>query len=258
MSASTGIVEPVRGSVVDPETVRRCTDRHRQTPVMPHRTTRNEHLVDFNSHDGGSASSSPSTNSCAETPVISDTSKNSSLSDEISQFLPGGQMLAENQLDLGLENDASSLTSDQLGGQLAHCSSETNLVTVNGSLSHANQSRHIRGAGGVVAGRKVSCAVQSSVSAERAHQLRRRSRSADNLSRRHKQKADSAAWSAVDIDIRAHTESTVTDRTQQQQQLKQSSTGQKPFLIDSLPSPFTTTRLRPFRQQMTTVVVSLL
>jgi len=254
ISSSTAGVESAHGPVMAAETGRRCKDGHRQTPVMLHRSTRNQQLVEFNSHSDGSASSSPSTSSYVQTPIISDASKDSNLSDEVSELLPGGQTLADNGLDFVLENDARSLNSVQLGGHLAHCSSETNLVTASGSKPHVDRSQRTHGA--AVSGRQVIGTIQSSVSAEYAQQLRRRSRSADNLSRRHKQKADSAAWSAVDIDIRS--ESTVTDRMQQldtqQQQMKQSSTGQKP--IDSLPQPFTTTRLRPFRQQMNSVVVS--
>jgi len=251
ISSSTAGVESVRGPVVAAETGGRCKDGHRQTPVMLHQ--RNQPFVEFNSHGGSSASSSPSTSSFVQTPVISDASKDSDLSDEL---LPGGQILADNGLDFVLENESSSLNSVQLGGHLAHCSSETNLVTASGSMPHADRSQRTHGT--AVSGRQVIGTMQSSVSAEYAQQLRRRSRSADNLSRRHKQKADGAAWSAVDIDIRS--ESTVTDRMQQldtqqqQQQMKQSSTGQKP--TDSLPLPFTTTRLRPFRQQMNSVVVS--
>ena len=254
-SASTASVEAARGSVMESETARRCKDGYRLTPVMPHRSSGNKQLVEFSSRDGGSASSSPSTNSCVQTPVISDTSKDSDLSGEICRLLPGGQMSAENQLDLSLENDAGSVVSVQLGGHLAHCSSETNLVTAGGALPHPNRSHHTHGAG-----RQVVGGTEPSMSTEYAQQLRRRSRSADNLSRRHKQKADSAAWSAVDIDIGAHTESAVTDGAQQldeqrQQQMKQNTTGMKSN--DTVPSPFTTTRLRPFRQQMNSVVVSL-
>jgi len=254
ISTSTARVEAVNRPVMDPETVRRYKDRHRQTPMMPHRSNRNKQLVGLNSHGGGSSSSSPSTSSCLQTPVISD--KDSNLSDDICQLMPGGQMLAENQLELSLENNSTSLTSVQLGGQLAHCSSETNVASASGSRPHANQSYGTRGK--VVAGRQVIGGTEKLAPVEYAQQLRRRSRSADNLSRRHKQKASSAAWSAVDIDIGAHTESTVTDRAQQldvQQQVKQSSAGNKS--VDSLPSPFTTTRLPPFRVQMNTVVVSL-
>ena len=244
--------------VVDPATARQCKDGYRLTPVMPHQTNRNKQLVEFNSHDGGSASSSPSTGSCMQTPVISDASKDSNLSDEICQLLPGGQMSAEHRLELSLENDSSLLNSVQVGGQLAHCSSETNLVSASGSVNNTNRSHRTHAAVGT--GRQVIGRAETSVSTEYAQQLRRRSRSADNLSRRHKQKADSAAWSAVDIDVNAHTEATVIDRAQQldvqqQQQMKQSNTANK--TVDSLPSPFTTTRLRPFRQQMNSVVVSL-
>lgn len=241
--------------VVDPETARQCKDGYRLTPVMPHWTNRSKQLVEFNSHDGGSASSSPSAGSCIQTPVISDASKDSNLSDDICQLLPGGQISAEHQLELSLENDASLLNIVQVGGQLAHCSSETNLVSASGSVNNTHRSHRTHGAVGT--GRQVISRAETSVSTEYAQQLRRRSRSADNLSRRHKQKADSAAWSAVDIDIGAHTESTVIDRAQQLhvQQIKQSSTGNK--AVDSLPSPFTTIRLRPFRQQMNSVVVSL-
>jgi len=251
VSGSNASIESVRGPVMAAETVRRYKDRPRQTPVMPRQSTRNQQLVDFNSCSVGSALSSPSTSSCVQTPVISNASKDSNLSDDISQLLPGGHMLAGNVL----ESDASSFNSVQLGGQLAHCSSETNLVTAGGSVQHVNRSLQKRGAHV----RQVIGAAQPSMSEEYARQLRRRSRSADNLSHQLKQKADSGAWSAVDVDIREHTESTATDRAQQlqvqQQQQMKSSSGQKP--IDSLPPPFTTTRLRPFRQQMNSVVVSL-
>lgn len=258
VSASSASTEAARVPVVDAETARWCKDGYRLTPVMPHRPNRNKQLVEFNSHDGGSASSSPSSGSCVQTPVISDASKDSNLSDEICQLLPGGHTSAEHQLELSLENNTSLLNSVQVGGQLVHCSSETNLVSATGSVTRPNQSHRTHKA--VSGGRKVVGKPETSVSAEYAQQLRRRSRSADNLSRRHKQKADSAAWSAVDIDIGAHTESTVIGRAQQldvqqQQQLKQSNAGNK--AVDSLPSPFTTTRLRPFRQQMNSVVVSL-
>ena len=255
MSPGMDSVEAVHMPVMDPETVRKCKDGRRLTPVMPHRANRSQQLVEFNSHDGGSASSSPSTNSYVQTPVISDASKDSNLSDEICQLLPGGQMSEENQLDLSLGNDASSLNSIQLSGQLAHCSSETNLASSAGSLPHVDRSHQTPGA--VVAGRQVVGGTETSASVEYAQQLRRRSRSADNLSRRQKQKANCAAWSAVDIDIGARTESTVTDGAQQLdvQQARHSATVKKP--IDSLPSPFTTTRMRPFRQQMNSMVVSL-
>jgi len=251
VQSSPATVSPsvVSAPVTSVEAARRREDRQTQV-MMPRRSTRNPHLVEVNSHDGsGRASSSPSTSSCVHSPpVISDASN---LSDEISQLLPSagaGQMLVEDQLDL----ESSSLNSVQLSGQLAHYASETNLVTTaNGSVPRSNQLHH------GTHGRQGIGTAQSTVSAEYAQQLRRRSRSADHLSRQHKQKADSAAWSIVDIDTKAHTESTITDRAQQLDvQQKQSTSGQKP--IDSLPAPFTTARLRPFRQQMNSVVVSLL
>lgn len=254
---STANVDQLHGPVVDADTGRRCRDGHRMTPTMLQQSNRNKQLVNnLIFRDGGSASSSPSsTNSCIQTPVVSDTSKDSSMSEELQRLLPCAQTSADQQLDLSLENDAGSLNSVRMGGQLAHCSSETNLVFASGSQPQTNQSSRTSGA--VVGGRQVVGGAAVPVSAEHVQQLRRRSRSAENLSCRHRPKASSASWSAVDIDIGAHTESTVTDREQQmdvQQQLKQSSTGQKS--VDSLPEPFTTTRLRPFRQQMNSVVVS--
>jgi len=251
IATSTSSVEAVHRLMVDSETARRCRDENRLTPVMLQQSNRNQQLIQFNSHDAASMSSSPSSNSCVQTPVISDVSKDSSLSDEVSQFLPTGEILAENQLGRSLGNDGSSLNNVRL----AHCSSETNLVSSSGSQQHPNRSHRTHGA---VGGRQVVGRSETSLSVEQAQQLRRRSRSADNLSRQRKQKTDSAAWSAVDIDIGTHTESTVTDRAQQldvqrQLQMKESSVEKKS--VDSLPSPFTTTRLRPFRQQMNSVVV---
>lgn len=253
ISANTAGIESEAAHVPasDRETGRRCKDGYRLTPVMPRQSSRNKQIVEFNSRDGGSASSSPSTVNSFQTPVISDTSKHSDLSVEICRLLPGGQIMTEHQRDVSLANDSSSLSCVQRSGQLAHCSSETNLVSASGSLPRGNRSNHADE-------RQVIGKAETPPSVEYAQQLRRRSHSADNLSRRHKQKADSAAWSAVDIDVGAHTESTVIDRAQQldvqQQQMKQGSTGNKS--VDNLPASFTTTRLRPFRQQMNSVVVS--
>jgi len=246
---------PVRGPATKPVTVQRQRDVHRSTPVLPRQAHRNQQLVEVNLHDDGSTPSSPSFSSYVQTPigVVSDASNNSSMSDDIRQVLPTAQIPAENQLDLSLENDQRV----HHGGHLAHCSSETNLVSERVPLPHGNRSQNTQSTVAADHGRMIS-AKSTSVSAEYVQQLRRRSRSAENLSRWHRQKADSAAWSSVDIDIGAHTESTVTDRAQQlnvqRQQVKQSVVGQKS--VDTLPSPFTTTRLRPFRQQMNSVVVS--
>jgi len=247
---STVSVDPQCGPVMDVETARRCRAGHRVAPVISRQSNRNKQLVECNSPDDSSALSSPSASGHLQTPVISDISNDSNTSDDIHQLLPGAQMSAQNQLEVSLENNASV----QLGGHLVHCSSETNLVSAAGSVPHATQSHRTQRA--VDGGRQVVGGKPVPVSAESAQQLRRRSRSADNLSRRHRQKADSVAWSAVDVDIRANTESTVTDTGQQldmQQQVKHSSTGQKP--VDNVPSPLTTTRLRPFRQQMNNGVV---
>lgn len=225
---------------------RKHTDvQHRSAPVMPHRSTRNPHLIEVSSPDGsGSASSSLFTISSVQTPPSPVVNDVSNMSDENSQLLPsgGGQMLAENQLDF----EASSLNNVQLSGQLAHYASETNLAS-SGSMPRGQQSRRVHG-------RQVIGAVQPTVSSEYAKQLRRRSRSADNLSHQHKQKVESAAWSVVDIDTKAHAESAVAQQSNvQQQQQKQSTNCQKP--MDSLPTPFTTTRLQPCRHQMSTAVV---
>ena len=219
---------------------------HRVTPVMPRLPRRNQPLAEFSSRDGGSASTSPLTSSCVQTPVISDVSNDSSVTEEIHRLMP------ENQLnDLSLDNDAGV----QQGIHLAHCSSETNLAAAAGYMQQMSRS-HRPGVGD--AGRQVVGAKAAPVTTDYAQQLRRRSRSADNLSRRQRQQADSAAWSAVDIDIGVNTESTVTDGGVQQldaqQSTNESSCRRKP--VDSLPSAFTTTRLRPFRQQMNSVVVS--
>lgn len=247
--SSAASVDPPRGPVMDAEAARRRGGGHRFSPVMTRQSQRHKQLVEYNSPDGSSALSSPSTIGQLQTPVISDVSNDSSMSSEIRQLLPDAQVSAQNHLDVSLENNVS--------GQLVHCSSETNLVSAAGSEPHASQSHHVQRTAD--AGRQVIGGKTVPVFAENAQQLRRRSRSAENLSRRHRQKADGVAWSAVDVDIRANTESTVTDRAQQldvQQQVNQSCTGQK--TVDSLPSALTTTRLRPFRQQMNNgVVVSL-
>jgi len=240
---STVSVEPSHRPVMDAETARRYRGGHRVTPVMHRQSSRDKQTVEINSADDSSGLSSPSVSSRLQTPVISDVSNDSSMSGDIRQLLPGAQASA-------LENNASF----QLGGQLVHCTSETNLVSAASAAPHASQSHQEQRAAD--AGWQVVGLKPAPASAENAQQLRRRSRSAENLSQRRRQKAGSVAWSAVDVDIKANTESTVTDGAQQldvQQQLQQNSTGQKPG--DSLPSPLTTTRLRPFRQQMNNGVV---
>ena len=252
-STSSSSVEPPHGLAVEAETARRYRGGHRVSPAMPHQSNRNKQLVELNSPGDGSALSSPSTSGRLQTPVISDVSNDSSMSGDVHQLLPGTLASAQKQLGVSLENNASV----HLNGQLVHCSSETNLASAASSVPSSNQSRH--GQRAADSGRQAVGHKQAPASADSAQQLRRRSRSAENLNRRHRQKANGVAWSAVDVDIRANTESTVTDRAQQldvQQPVNPSSTGQKPG--DSLPSPLMTTRLRPFRQQMNNgVVVSL-
>jgi len=243
-------VEPLGGPVMDTETARRYRGGHRVAPVMSRQSNSDKQMV---SPDDSSALSSQSASSHLQTPVISDVSNDSSMSGDIGQLMLGAQMPAQCQFSVSLENNASV----QVGGQLVHCSSETNLVSAAVSVPRADQSHHPKRVAD--AGRQVIGQKPAPVSIENAQQLRRRSRSAENLSRRLRQKAGSVAWSAVDVDIKANTESTVTDGAQQldvQQQVQQSRSGQK--MGDGLPSPLMTTRLRPFRQQMNNgVVVSL-
>lgn len=215
----------------------------RLTPVLPRRMDKNQMLMEFMSVNDGDniSSSSVSGSSSLQTPVISNCSKDSSLSDD-ARNLPAGQQFAAS-CDFELDNDASSVKSmPGVASRRAHCFSETNLAS---SLSRqqTHRARH-----GNAAEAQPGCVVTNT--AEYAQQLRRRSRSAENLSKRNNRQEKQDVWSTVDIDISG--QQTNTSKLCDKPRSK-SALGQR--LNDGLPAAFNAIRLRPFRQQMNSVVV---
>jgi len=216
-------------------------DSRRVTPVLPRRMEKNRQLVEFLSNTDGSnmSSSSMSGSSSLQTPVISHSSKDSSLSDDM-RNLPVGQFASS---DLEVDNDTGSVKSmPGVVTQLAHCSSEKNLAAslprhLSHHCNHAEPQHDAK------------------TNVQHAQQLRRRSRSADNLSQRNRQKKQEA-WSAVEIDIAGqHSARNGTAKLVSEKPRNKSELGQRN--IEGLPAAFNAVRLRPFRQQMNSVVVSL-
>ena len=221
----------------------RNENSRRTTPVLPRRMDKKLQLSEFASGNNGSSSSLSGSNSSLQTPVISDGSKDSSYSDEMCQLLPGGQLaVTDSRLDFVSDCDDGGSLSSSAAAHLMHCSSETDLVAVPGGQVQL-QSRHHHGSH-----QRVGPATPTPMSAERAQQLRRRSRSADNLSRR-KNKSREDGWSAVDIDINGGDQGSGDKHGTKEQPSKSTDD------LDSLPQVFSALRLRPFRQQMNSAVV---
>lgn len=225
----------------------------RMTPILPRRTDASRQLAEFvsNAAVGGNVSSSSlSEGSSVQTPVLSrNSSKNSSMSDE-AQNLQSGQFASS---DLSLDNDTCSVHS--VPGMLSRLplgSSETNLAGGASATMPRSHSHHRHVDHSVKSQQVTKPAVNS---AEYAQQLRRRSRSAENLNQRSQQSSQDT-WSTVDIDINGQqneeASATITNKQLAQSRSK-SALGQR--IVDGMPPVFNAIRLRPFRQQMNNIVV---
>lgn len=218
----------------------------RQTPVLPRRMDKNRQLAEFLSNADGSnlSSSSVSGGSSIQTPVIGYSSKDSSLSDDV-RNVTSGQFASS---DLEIDNDICSVKSiSGIVTQKAHCSSETNLAAT--LPRHQPHRRHHDHAAEV----QLASSYGNSAT-EYAQQIRRRSRSADNLTKLSRQQKQDV-WSAIEIDINGQ-QNVSYSKPVHSKLRSRNALGQQ--IVDGLPPAFSALRLRPFRQQMNSVVVSCL
>jgi hypothetical protein len=217
----------------------------RQTPVLPRRMDKNRQLAEFLSSADGSnlSSSSVSGGSSIQTPVIGNSSKDSSLSDDVRNVTSG--QLASSDLEID-HDDCSVKSTPGFVNQKTLCSSETNLAAT--LPRHQPHRRHH----GNVAEVQLACTSTTSA-AEYVQQMRRRSRSADNLTKLSRQQKQDV-WSAVEIDING--QQSVSSKPLHGKLRSRSALGQQ--IVEGVPPAFSALRLRPFRQQMNSVVVSSL
>ena len=206
------------------------SNQRRMTPILPRRFDKNRELVEFASSaeeiNGSSSSSS------LQMPVrCNSSSEDNSLSNSW-QNLPGQRFASP---DLEVDNDSCSVSSlpVRMVQQRGHCSSETNFgATLPKAYRHDNA---------ITMDQKLSAS-------ENAQLRRRRSRSADNLSHENQQQKQDV-WSTVEIDINGSSAARPpSGKLESRGQAVQKG-------VECLPPAFDAVRLRPFRQQMNSVVV---
>ena len=206
------------------------SNQRRVTPILPRRFDKSRELVEFAT--GAEEINGSSSSSSLQMPIRSNSSGDETSLSNSWQNLPAQRFASP---DLEVDNDSCSVSSlpVRMVQQRGHCSSETNFgATLPQAYRHDNA---------VTMDAKLSAS-------ENAQQLRRRSRSADNLSRQNSQHMQDV-WSTVEIDING----SGAARPPSGKPESRGQSNQKG--VECLPPAFDAVRLRPFRQQMNSVVV---